>query len=262
MASEKTATLGSVRRAFEIIDHLSDHPNSRLADLNEQLDIPKSTIYIHLQTFHEAGYIVKEDERYRLSYRFLHHGGKLRHSSPLYRYGRDPAKELAENTGELVNLGIEENGLGVVLHMVQGGPTAVELEPIGKYSYLHQAAYGKAILAEYAEERIREIIQQHGLPEITEHTITEETELFEELAEIRQRGFAVERNEGDIGIGCIGAPVSLGDGKGIGAVSVTVPSSKFENRDFIEETTQYILDCSNIIEVKTHQLSEVDARPR
>ena len=250
MPDNQPATLGSVERAFGIIDHLSRHPNSRLADLTDALDIPKSTIFTHLQTLKACGFVIKEADRYRLSLRFLHHGGLLRHQLPIYRHARDPAKELANNTGELVNIGVEENGLGVVIEMFKGGTTAVDLDPIGKYSYLHQAAYGKAMLANFSKTKVKSVIDRHGLPELTEETITDRDGLFEELDDIQKQGYAMERDEGDIGIGCIGTAILGPEGHTIGGISVTLPSSKFEHNSFIDQTIQYTLDCANIIELQ------------
>ncbi len=60
---------------------------------------------------------------------------------------------------------------------------------------MHQVAGGKAILAEYSRERVEGIIEQHGLPATTEYTITDPETLFQELEDIRKRGYATTIEE-------------------------------------------------------------------
>jgi IclR family acetate operon transcriptional repressor len=69
-------------------------------------------------------------------------------------------------------------------------------------------------------------VNQHGLPSYTTTTITDPTEFMAELAEIRRNGFSLDREEHEIGICCIAAPVFNNTGEVVAAISVSGPSSR------------------------------------
>lgn len=254
MPATDTRTLQSVERALDIIDVLAeaDAPLG-VTELSNHIGLPTSTLYVHLQTLTEKNYVVKEDGNYRLSLRFLHHGGQLRDRIPVYRHGRSVARDLSKETGELVNLAVEEDGRGTVIFMSRGEDTAVDMSHVGKYAYLHQPAYGKAILSQFSPEKVDDVVDTHGLRPITANTITSRDALAAELEETRERGYAIERDEGDVGISCIGASICNEDGTPVGAISATVPSNKLRDDAVEGQLSQKILNSTNIIELKMRQ---------
>lgn len=254
MPTEETRTLQSVERALDIIDVLAEAAEPLgVTDLSEHIDLPTSTLYVHLQTLYEKNYVVKDDGKYRLSLRFLHHGGQLRERIPVYSHGRSVARDLSKETGELVNLAVEEDGRGAVIFMSRGEDTAVDMAPVGKYAYLHQPAYGKAILAEFSHEKVDEVIEKWGLRAVTANTITSRDALHAELEESRERGYTIERDEGDVGISCIGASICNESGNPVGAISATIPSNKLRDETVESQLSQKILNAANIIELKIKQ---------
>ena len=105
------------------------------------------------------------------------------------------------------------------------------------------------MLTHFPESRVEEIVEHHGLPECTDHTITTRDELFDELAEIRERGYAIDREEKIEGLRCIAAPVTGSDGEVLGAVSVSGPSRRMEGAWFDEELPQQVQRSANVIEI-------------
>lgn len=250
MTTDEPRTLTAVERAFDVVDALVEEDRLGVTELSERTDLPTSTVYVHLQTLRENNYVVKEGDKYRLSFRFLHYGGAIRERLPVYSHGRAVVRDLAKETGELVNLAVEEEGRGVVIFMARGDDAAVDLAPVGKHSYLHRPAFGRAILSCLPDEEVEETIDRWGLRAVTENTIVTREELFAELEETRERGYALERDEGDVGISCVGAPIQDVDGYPVGAISVTVPSNKLRSEQVEEELSQKVLNGTNIIELK------------
>lgn len=150
----------------------------------------------------------------------------------------------------LVNLAIEESGRGVVIFMARGDNAAVDLAPVGKHSYLHRPAFGRAILSCFSDDEVNDIVDKWGLRAVTENTVNTREALFEELDATRERGYAIERDEGDVGISCVGAPIQDIEGNPVGAISVTVPSNKLRDDRVEEELSHKILNGTNIIELK------------
>jgi DNA-binding IclR family transcriptional regulator len=89
----------------------------------------------------------------------------------------------------------------------------------------HCTSTGKAILAFQPPAIIAKIIAQ-GLMRYTPHTISDSDELLNELALVRERGYAVDNEELSIGIRCVGAPIRNVSGRVFAAVSVSGPARK------------------------------------
>lgn len=246
MSSPTTPTVQAVDTSFRIIEALHEQGESRVSEIAEMLDKPVSTVHNHLRTLEENGYVLREEEQYRIGFRFLELGGYIRSHTDLYLYGRPEVDRLAKETGELANIMIEEQGLGVHLYLAKGDNAISFDAHAGRRFYLHNTALGKAILAHLPEARVNQIIERHGLPQQTENTISNQEELFEELTTIRERGYATDNQERVTGERCIAAPV-LSDGELVGSVSVSGPASRMKAEKFEQELPEKVIQAADLI---------------
>ncbi len=248
--SNSSNTIKSVLSAFNIVESLENTDGSTVSELANSLDIPNSTAHVYLNTLREAGYVVKDGDTYRLGLRFLKHGGYARHRLDLYQAAKSEVDELSSRTGEVADLGVEEGGKRVLVYKSEG-PEGVTQKPVtGEYTHMHMTALGKSLLASYDSDRVEEIIETHGLPPSTPHTITDRDTLFDELERTRERGYAVENQERREGIRAIGAPIHDTDGQAIGAISISGPMSKLTDDRIHETLIEEVNDSVNIIEIK------------
>ncbi|WP_121741524.1 IclR family transcriptional regulator [Natronorubrum halophilum] len=249
MSQEVQYPVQAAATTFRIIETLHDLNGAGVAELADELEMPKSTVHDHLRTLTEVEYLVNENGTYHVGARFLELGGFARSQMKLYQVGSPEIKKLAEETGEHANLLIEEHGKGIFLNKVKG-PDAVNLDThIGMRVYLQTTALGKAILSRLPEATVDEIIDRHGLPAVTEQTVTDRDELKAQLAEIRNRGYAIDDEERVLGMRCVAAPICDEDGMPIGAVSVSGPTNRFNNEVFEDEIPKSVLSTANVIEV-------------
>ena len=218
----------SVRRAFTIIDELSENGGGGVSELAERLDIPVSTVHDYLQALVATGYVTVDEKEYRTTTRFLEVGHRERHRLEVFKAVRDELETVAEETGEHATLLIEEDDQAVIL-AVQEGPDAVNLFAYpGARMPLHATAPGKAMLAHMPEERVDEIIDRQGLVEVTPQTVTDRDVLFEQLEEIRGQGYAVDEGERIAGMVCIAAPILDKTDRIRGAICVCGPQSRID----------------------------------
>lgn len=209
---QSTTPIKSTALSFEIVEWIGERDGATLQAVVERFDKPKSTVHDHLQTLVRLGYLFRDRGAYYVSVRFLALGQKAQERSKLFQAGRTETEKLARTTGEHANLMVEENGRGVFLYK-QKGQDSVSLDTYeGMTVALHTTAMGKAILAESSAERRDQIVDRHGLEAVTANTITDRDELRRELAEIRERGYAVDNEERITGIRCVAAPVTTDDG--------------------------------------------------
>lgn len=247
--TEQNIPIGSVQTTVNIIEELRDLERAGVSELADHLNLPTSTVFDHLRTLENNGAVVSGPDGYRVGTWFLEIGGNARKRNHLYQVADPEIKKLARNTGEHANLVIEEFGKGV-FYAIAEGEEAFQLDThVGKQVPLSTTSAGKAILAEFSDETIYDILDEYGLPAVTEHTITDRKELLEEIEECRDQGFAVDDEERIPGVRCVGVPITTDDGNVLGAVSVSGPKSGMQDERFLEEIPNLVLRTANVIEV-------------
>lgn len=248
MTDKTDIPVKSTRVSFDVVEALQELDGAGVTEVSDYLDIAKSTAHDHLRTLEKLELVINENGQYRTGTRFLDFGGYARQQMKLYNVARPEVQKLAEKTGEHSNLMVEEHGWGVFLYKAEG-TDAVQLDTYNGYRvHLQTTAMGKAILAHFPEKRVRDILDRHGLPKITEHTVDDEETLFEELEQIRQQGYARDLEERVRGMRCVAAPI-LRDGEVLGAVSVSGPASRMQGERFETEIPDHVMGTANVIEV-------------
>lgn len=241
--------VSAVKRAFRIIDILRGSGTMRINDIAEALDIPTSTAHVHLKTLEDIGYVIKEEDGFKVGLQFLRDGSVIRNELSVYSVAKSEIDNLAESTGEVANLGSEENGQRVILYQSEGNEAVYDNALIGEYTNMHWTALGKAILAELPNEYVRRIVDRYGLPAATENSIADSETLFDELRSIRERGFALEDEERRTGIRSIGIPITMNDHV-VGAISLSGPKERFNDDRIEEELLPALKNHANVVEVK------------
>lgn len=246
-------SLGVMERTFEIVEHLAVVEETGVTELADQLGIPKTTAHSYLKTLENTGYAINENGRYRLSLRILLHAGQLRHSFSLFQTGRSEVDRLARETGEAVNLGVHEDGERVIIYGSEGENAIWDDVPVGSRTPLNLTAMGKAMLAFRSDEFVEDFIQEYGLAKTTEHSITDEERLFEDLEATRRRGYSIEGEEHIVGVRAFGVPVRESDSKVIGAMSIAGPNSRLASRETEEKLVERLKEAVNIVELQLDQ---------
>lgn len=249
---KETRSLKTLRTGFDIIDALRSHDEMGVTELANTLDISKGTIHPYLATLEQNEYVVNNNGRYRLSLRFLELGEYIKGHLQGYEEARKELNNLASETGELAQFAVEEHGKAVYLYKVGGDNAVQTASSIGKREYLHCIALGKAMLAYMPDDRVDEIIDNHGLVRQTPNTITEREELFDELELVRKQGFARDLEEKIPGLRCIAVPIRSNEEQLIGAISVSGPARRMQGMWFEEELPDEVQRSTNVIEINTH----------
>lgn len=246
---EGRAVVKTAETIFGIVEGLEEREEAGVSELADHLGLAVSTVHDHLTTLEELGYVAKDDKRYRLGLKFLRLGVNARRNVDVYPLVEPYLEKIADETGETAWLVVEEDGLSVHLARTRGDEGVETANRVGRRSHLHYHAGGKAILAQLPRERVEEIVDRHGLPGLTENTITTPEVLYEELAEIRDRGYALNDNEEIVGTRSVAAPVVVDD-RVLGAVSVSGPANRLKDERFEGEFPELVSGITNEIELK------------
>lgn len=243
-------TLTTTENSIRIIELLKERNGARISELDEELDLSPSTIHNHLATLQNQGYVVKQDFVYDLSMKFLQLGRYVEIRDRRYQIIDPKITKLADETGHRANFIIEENGLGVFVFTKRGEHSVETFAQPGRQLFLHASAPGKALLSEFDEERIEEIIQQHGLPRQTGNTITEKDELIEGLTAVQERGFAISDEEYVSGIRALGTPIHNPNGEVIGSIGISGPTNRLTDEKIRTMFSDTLLGVANEIELE------------
>ncbi|MFE6840539.1 IclR family transcriptional regulator [Streptomyces sp. NPDC057705] len=192
----------------------------RLTDVATAAAVPKSSTFRILASLVEQGFVRQEAEsRYGV-------GPRLRGLSALVGGGEPPSigrilGELRENTGQTVHLALHSGETITYIRKLEGDQPFRTASRIGMRMPLHTTAIGKSILARLPADEVRDLIAAAGLPRRTPRTLTTARALHAQLAEVRARGYALDDEENEPTIRCIGAAVLGPSGRPVGGVSVT-----------------------------------------
>lgn len=243
--------IGSVFKAANIVDAVNDLEAATVTEVTAAVEMPRSTVHVYLESLREAGYLIREDGRYRLSMTFLEYGGELRQRQEVFQTAKSQVNALADRTGEVVDLGIEEGGKRVLIYKSEAEQGIYDNPPVGQHTHMHWTALGKALLAGLPDDRIEAIVDRHGTPAETERTITGREALFDEIETVRERGYSIEDEDRRKGIKGIGMPINdIDNGGVIGAVSVSGPRSRLNEERVAEEIVPALEDAVTIIELE------------
>lgn len=239
--------VGATEKTLRILKALRCRDGAGVTELADELDMSKGTVHNHLSTLKDYEYVVKEDTTYRIGLRFLELGEYTRHQTKLLEVAKSEIDDLAEETGEIANLMVEEHGRGIYIY-ISKGQQAVNLDThIGTRQYLHTSAVGKSILSKMDDEQFEQVIDRHGLPAKTPNTVTSEEKLKEELDEIRERGVAFDGEERAEGIRCVAAPITDNEDNLLGAVSVSGPSTRLKDDRLRQEVPEKVQHVATVV---------------
>jgi IclR family acetate operon transcriptional repressor len=242
--------LSSLDTCFRIVETLHESSPLTPSEVAEKHDIAPSTAHRHLTVLTHFRYVREQDGKYSPGYRFLEVGNRAREQTDMYRIGKPRVEALAEETGEIANLIIEEDGLGVRL-CVRGDEQGIPTDTlVGQHVFLHTNSGGKAMLANLPESRRESIIDQHQLPERTGQTITDAEQLRSELKEINDKGVAFNDEERIEGLRAAGVPIMGPNDDVVAALSVAGPSKRLKDEWLQEELPALLSEAANEIELE------------
>jgi IclR family transcriptional regulator, acetate operon repressor len=218
----------SVERAVFVLGVLGDAgPDGlTLSELSRALAASKSSTFAILQTLLSYGYVADSGSgmtrRYRLGLALARLGDLVVSQIALRDVALPVLHDLARETLLAARVAVLDEPYAVVIARVDAPDSSVCFAAnLGKREHLHCSAVGKAMLAALGRDAARAIVAAAGMPGKTRQTITDEETLLAELDTVAQRGYAVDDEEDDAGVFCVGAAVRDHARRCVGAISVT-----------------------------------------
>jgi DNA-binding IclR family transcriptional regulator len=227
---KKIYQVNSLERAFTILRCFTlAKPELSLVDICEKTQLPKPTVFRLLAVMEKERFVTRthEGQRYRIGIRTFELGGIFMANLSLEVVARPAMESLASTYSMSCNLAILDNGQ-VVYMAVAEKPGFMRYSPIiGYRHYIHCSALGKAMTAQLPEKEVRHYLQMHGMPALSPYTITDADKLIANLEEVYRQGYALDEQEGAVGVFCLAVPIWDHTQKIIAAMSLSGASTLF-----------------------------------
>jgi DNA-binding IclR family transcriptional regulator len=214
----------SVRRAITILEYLAEAEEPKeLAAISHDLALNKSTVYRFLATLAEAGYVRQESDtgRYALGSRVAWLAAKFLETVDIRELARPILKELAQESGETIHLGILDRDEVVYTDKINGRQALQMASRVGSRMPVHSTALGKVMLADLSESQWQRYVSEIGLTPYTPNTIVAPEAFFEHLRQVQGQNYSIDNVENEEGVRCVAAPIRDHTGKTIAALSIS-----------------------------------------
>ncbi len=231
------AQVRSLAKGLAILELLAAECRSLpLGDIAARLGFNRSTTHQLLSTLRDQGFVNQEPESkaYRLGYHLISLVSGFMAEASISSLGVGPVQELRDATGDTCYLTILQGWeLFIVFEAPGNQPMYTRRPKLSGQTHLHATASGKTLLAHLPHEQAETLLATAELIGMTPNTITSVAELLPELALIRARGYALDREEFLTGVASIAAPIFDRHGDCVATVSVVYPAFGAERNDLL-----------------------------
>jgi DNA-binding IclR family transcriptional regulator len=233
----------AIERAVAILNAFNaDEPELGVTEIAERVCLHKSTVHRFIVNLEAAGLVERNARsgRYRLGLHIFELGGLVMQRMNLWDEALPFLEGLVRDTGETGHLAVLDGGEAIYIERVEARRPLRVPSAIGRGYPAHATNLGKVLLADLPRERVVEIVAAHGLPAYTRNTITDLDALERELERIRERGYAIDDEEYDEGLRCIGAGVRDHTGRVVSALGIGGPVTRI-TPERVEELARLVM---------------------
>jgi IclR family acetate operon transcriptional repressor len=197
----------AVDRAFEILEIIEAAGGSlALTEVAEITGLTLPTIHRLIRALAARGYIRQLPSRkYALGPTLIRLGESA--TQLIGTWSRPHLADVVQATGETANMAVLDGTMAVYVAQVPSAHAMRIFTEVGRRVYLHSTGVGKALLAQLPDTQVRSIVSKAGMPRQTPYTLVDPDDLITDLSVIRQRGYAIDEAEQEIGVRCFAVPV-------------------------------------------------------
>ncbi len=229
---ESTGTVQALERGLHLLQLLSRSGSASLSDLSLQVGLPASTAYRMLVTLQKLEFVSFDDatQEWAVGIEAFSVGNSYFNRANLTEASRTVMRQLMVDTGETANLAILSDGGQVTfLTQVETAHPIRAFHLPGTRSPAHSSGIGKALLSEYPQAQVEDILLKTGLQQFTAKTLTTPKALFADLQKTYLRGWAFDDEERHLGMRCVAAAIHDHRGDAIAGISISGPTVRFSD---------------------------------
>jgi len=241
----------AVERALLILNCFDDdHPERGISEIAEAVGLHKATAHRIVTTLVNYNFLERADDgqKYRLGMALTGLGMKVIQRTDLRQEALPYLTGLNQRFDETCDLAIFDQGHVLYLEVIQSSHALNIAASVGQRLPAYSSASGKLFLAYLPKEELEEYLKR-SFKSLTKNTIISSEQLKKQLGEIREKGYALDNEETEIGIRAVAAPIFGRDGKVIGAISVPGPTTRFSLKE-ITSLSKPVIEAAQSISVR------------
>ncbi|MDG6895721.1 DNA-binding transcriptional regulator KdgR [Volucribacter amazonae] len=222
--------VAAVLKVFNILDILAEQKEIGITDLATKLMMSKSTTYRFLQTMKNLGFVQQTDdtEKYGLTLKLFELGSKALEYTDLIELAHQAMNQIAKQTNETLHLGTLDGQEIIYLHKIDSNYNLRMYSRIGRRNPAYSTAIGKILLSQYSNQEVADKLKGVEFIPHTAHTLTNMTQLQQELEQVRLQHYAMDNEEQEQGLKCIAVPIYDRFGSIIAGISISLPTVRFD----------------------------------
>jgi DNA-binding IclR family transcriptional regulator len=252
VSATRRDSVQSLERAFDLLEELAAAGDLGVTELAARTGLVPSTAHRLLTTLTKRGYVMQSplSGRYLLGYKVVEVASGLEHRlSRLRAVARPHLESIQKATGETTNLVILDGDHVVYVDQVEGSRRVRMFTVVGTAALAHTTGSGKAIMAYGPPEVVTALyVGREPLERLTPRTLVTLEALEDDFKRIRRRGYAIDHEEHEEGVGCVAMPLFDHTGRPCAAISVSGPSARIVHADTAELGELLIEHSSQISE--------------
>jgi IclR family KDG regulon transcriptional repressor len=238
MANERRMVMSerliqSIERAADVLElFLISNPELSVKEISQKLNLSKSTVHGIIKTLEHRGYLQQnpDDLKYKPGIKLFELGNFVGKNLNIGKIARPIIRDLAAEINETVHLVTLQRDEIIYIEKVEGPRALTIYSDIGKRAPFHCTSVGKAILAYLNEEDVDRILSSVVLESFTENTMTNIKDIKDHLYSIRKLGYAIDDEEIELGLKCIGAPIFDYEGNVNASISCAAPKMRLDEQ--------------------------------
>ena len=241
----RRASIQSVDRAARILKVLASGPRRLgVSEISDRLGLARPTVHGLLQTLQAHGFVEqdRDSDKYQLGAGLLQLGNSYLDLNELRSRSLAHAERLAGRADAAVRVGVTHGASVVIVHHVFRPDSTLQILEVGAELPLHASALGKAMLA-YAPDYALDDLLAEPLTRLTSRTVTPAM-LREHLDEVRERGFARERDEAILGESSIASPIFDHSGHAVGAIGIVGETDRILPRGVPRQLSAAVIEAA------------------
>lgn len=255
MGNDDKYLLSSVSNTLDILDLLSKHEELGVAEISNELDMGRASIFRMLYTLEKKDYVHKtSNAKYKLGVKFAHYGSIVLERQNYVSIAKPFLQKLRDLHNKTTHFAIlDEDNFNIIFMEKEMSKSTIQMtSKIGSKMPAYCTGTGKALLASKLDGDFEKIVQTYSLNKLTDSTITDTSKLIEELRIIQKQGYSEDLEESEFGLICFAAPVKDITGKTVGAISMSGAAAvmRSNKKTYVESVKETAFEISKAMGYK------------
>jgi len=252
-------TIQSVLHALDILEAFSESQDDLgVTELSKRLKLHKNNVFRLLATLETRGYIEQDkiSGNYRLGVKTFEMGQVFLSHTSLLKQSRPVMEELRDRCGETVYVALLRDDKVVYIDISETKHSVRVANRVGELLPAHCTAVGKAQLSLLSQDEIKKIITKQKLPRFTDKTLKDRGKLIEHLADVAKKGYALDQEEFETDVYCVGAPIIDYTGRPVAGICVSAPGCRMSRKRMESELAPLVKEAARKVSRGLGYMSE------